>query len=284
CDPSDSVGILDRFHRDIEFTTSDEQFFEIVRQRNRRAMFEPIEYVAICSPNDLHMRHCSSTLLSDANAICEKPLVIDPCDLDALQLLEQKTGRRVYTILQLRLHEQLIALKQSITHNAGCLRDVVVTYVTGRGQWYYASWKGAQHRSGGIAMNIGIHLFDLLIWLFGKPSLVKLYRSEPKRMSGVLMLESARVRWFLSLDAADARLASSGNSHTTFRSITVDGADIDFTDGITQLHQRAYESILAGQGVGIGEARASIELTERLRNIEISPPDEHQHPLLLRGH
>jgi UDP-N-acetyl-2-amino-2-deoxyglucuronate dehydrogenase len=282
-DVSDSVGILDRYGLDIEFAISDRQLFESVELRNRRGSAEPIDYVSICTPNDLHCEHCASALLSGAHAICEKPLAITNKDLDALESVEQRTGRRIYTVLQLRAHERLIELKRQLSSQAAQPHEVVVTYVTGRGRWYHASWKGAEHRSGGIAMNIGIHLFDLLIWLFGRPIDVKLYLSEPKRMSGALILESARVRWYLSVEAADVQLAAPGNTNTTFRCMTVDGAEIDFTHGFADLHQHVYRQILGGEGLGIAAARSSVALTESLRISELSRFDADLHPLLLSG-
>jgi UDP-N-acetyl-2-amino-2-deoxyglucuronate dehydrogenase len=218
-----------------------------------------------------------------ADVICEKPLVINPWNLDLLEELEEETGHRVNTILQLRLHPELLKLKQSLQQElASGQKDVVMTYITGRGGWYQVSWKGQSEKSGGVATNIGIHLFDLLLWLFGPAGESRVYHADENRISGFLELEHARVRWFLSVDANDLPFAAQPGKKTTFRSITVDGRELEFSEGFTDLHTRVYEETLAGRGFGIRDARPSVELTHRIRTAPILPRDDLAHPLLSR--
>jgi UDP-N-acetyl-2-amino-2-deoxyglucuronate dehydrogenase len=281
CDLRDSVGILDRYSLDAEFTTDPARFEALLARRNRGPSEDAIGYVSVCSPNDLHVDHCRAALIRSADVICEKPLAIDPGDLDTLEGLERKHGRRVFTVLQLRVRDELIALRRRVLANDDRKHEVVLTYVTGRGSWYRESWKGAVERSGGIATNIGIHLFDLLMWLFGQVQRERVYLSEPTRMSGTLELSRARVRWFLSVAPEDVPGATRSAGRATFRSITVDGEEVEFSEGFTGLHTRVYESILAGHGVGIEEARPSIELTYRLRHAKRSPLDGDEHSMLV---
>jgi UDP-N-acetyl-2-amino-2-deoxyglucuronate dehydrogenase len=206
-------------------------------------------------------------------------LVINPWNFDALQDLEAETKHHIYTVLQLRLHPELIRLKQSLQEEDG-KHDVILTYITSRGPWYHVSWKGQQDKSGGIATNIGVHFFDLLLWLFGPFANIRVYHSDNCRMSGFIELERARVRWFLSVDPQDLPSHAKVNGKTTYRSITVDGKEVEFSEGFTDLHTRVYEETLAGQGFGIGEARPSIELTYAIRTALISPKDECAHPFL----
>jgi len=216
-----------------------------------------------------------------ADVICEKPLVINPWNLDSLAEIEAETGCKVNTVLQLRVHPELLKLKQALQADEdGRQHDVVLTYITSRGIWYHVSWKGLQEKSGGVATNIGIHLFDLLLWLFGPAREVKLHHADNKRMSGYIELENARVRWFLSVDMNDLPDSAVVNGKKTFRSITVDGQEIEFSEGFTDLHTRVYEETLAGRGFGIQDARPSIELTYRIRTSEISPVDRLAHPKL----
>jgi UDP-N-acetyl-2-amino-2-deoxyglucuronate dehydrogenase len=216
-----------------------------------------------------------------ADVICEKPLVINPWNLDQLEEIEAETGRKVNTILQLRVHPELLKLKQALQEDtSGNPHDVVLTYVTSRGIWYQVSWKGQAEKSGGVATNIGIHFFDLLLWLFGSAGDVKLYHADEKRMSGYIELEHARVRWFLSVDVNDLPEAAVASGKKTFRSITVDGQEVEFSEGFTDLHTRVYEETLAGRGFGIQDARPSIELTHRIRTSPVSVLDSLAHPFL----
>ena len=205
-------------------------------------------------------------LRAGADALCEKPLVINPWNLDALENLERETGCRVFTVLQLRTHPQLIALREKLLAQAyGRRRRVVLTYVTSRGPWYHVSWKGTEEKSGGIATNIGIHFFDLLIWLFGKPGRCAVTTHEPLRMAGEFELENADVCWSLSVDRADVPREARERGRTTFRSITIDGEDVEFSEGFTELHTEVYRRTLAGDGFGIAAARPSVELVHGLR-------------------
>jgi UDP-N-acetyl-2-amino-2-deoxyglucuronate dehydrogenase len=215
-----------------------------------------------------------------AHAICEKPLVINPWNLDALQDLERETGRRVNTVLQLRLHPQLIALREKLRAEPGRQHDVCLTYVTARGLWYDVSWKGSGERSGGIVTNIGIHLFDLLLWLFGAVVTCAVHQRGDRWIGGFLELERARVQWFLSTDAADLPFPAQPGVKTTFRSITVDGREVEFSDGFADLHTRVYEEVLAGRGFGIDDGRPAIALSHRIRHAPASAPDAPPHPML----
>jgi UDP-N-acetyl-2-amino-2-deoxyglucuronate dehydrogenase len=236
----------------------------------------------VLSPNYLHDAHCRLGLRVDADVICEKPLVINPWNLDALQELEEESGRTINTVLQLRVHPQLIALKEHLSRSQNRIQhDVILTYITSRGLWYQHSWKGITEKSGGIATNIGIHFFDLLMWLFGEAGGVRVYQADKNRMSGYIDLEYARVRWFLSIDKDDLPYRTDPSGKTTYRSITIDGQEIEFSGVFSDLHTRVYERTLAGQGFRIAEARPSIELTYRIRTAPIMPLDEMAHPMLL---
>lgn len=268
-DPNDSVGILDRYSLDVRFFREIERFDRFLEKLRRGTDTNRIDYLSICSPNYLHDAHLRMALRAGADAICEKPLVINPWNLDALQDLERDTGRRVWTVLQLRVHPALVALRESLAKSGG-RHDVVLSYVTARGGWYDVSWKGSEERSGGVAANIGIHFFDLLLWLFGPVQEVEVHLREPRRMAGTLVLERANVRWFLSVNASDLPEAPQPGGKMTFRSITVDGKEIEFTEGFNDLHTRVYERTLAGDGFGIEEARPSIELVYRIRTAPVT--------------
>jgi UDP-N-acetyl-2-amino-2-deoxyglucuronate dehydrogenase len=242
---------------------------------------ERVQVVTICSPNYLHDAHCRLAMRVGADVICEKPLVVNPWNLDSLQEIESETGRKVNTILQLRVHPELLKLKARLDQESSDVQhDVMLSYVTSRGSWYHVSWKGQIEKSGGVATNIGIHFFDLLIWLFGPAGDTKVYHSDKERMSGFIELERARVRWFLSVDHNDLPETAKHANKTTFRSITVDDQEVEFSEGFTDLHTRVYERTLAGDGFGIADACPSIELTHRIRQAEISPADSLAHPFL----
>jgi UDP-N-acetyl-2-amino-2-deoxyglucuronate dehydrogenase len=280
-DPHDSASILDQYSMDVRFFREFERFDRHLEKLRRGPEEARIHYVSICSPNYLHDAHCRLALRVGADAICEKPVVINPWNLDTLQELERETGRRIWGVLQLRLHDTLAALREKLALEK-TTHDVVLTYITARGPWYHVSWKGQEEKSGGIAVNIGIHFFDLLLWLFGPAVGYRLYEAGHKRMSGFLELERARVRWLLSVDAADLPFRATPGGRTTFRSMTVDGQEIDFTEGFTDLHTRVYEEVLAGRGFGIEEVRPSIELVHRIRQEEPRTADELAHPRLRR--
>ena len=280
-DPFDSVGVLDSYFPDAHFFTSIERFQRHIEKLRTGPEEERIHYLSICSPNYVHDAHIRMALRSGADAICEKPLVISPWNLDLLTELESETGQRVYTVLQLRLHPALQALKQALDRRQNRSKaDVVLTYITRRGNWYHISWKGDPEKSGGLAMNIGIHFFDLLLWLFGPVEKTEVHHVTEKNMAGLLELEWARVRWFLSIDEHDLPEQARANGKYAYRSITVDGEEIEFSGGFTDLHTRVYEQTLAGRGFDIETARPSIELVHQIRCSEITPHPRHMHPIL----
>jgi UDP-N-acetyl-2-amino-2-deoxyglucuronate dehydrogenase len=278
-DPKDSVGILDQYSFDVKFFTEIERFDRHLEKLRRGPEEGRVQYISVCSPNYLHDAHCRLALRVGADVLCEKPLVINPWNFEALEELEAETKHRIYTILQLRLHPELIKLRQSLQSQKG-ESDVMLTYITSRGPWYHVSWKGQLDKSGGIATNIGVHFFDLLLWLFGPLANLRVYHSDNHRMSGFIELEQARVRWFLSVDSEDLPLQTRAAGKTTYRSITVNGQEVEFSEGFTDLHTRVYEETLAGRGFGITQARPSIELTYAIRTAPISPKDDCVHPLL----
>jgi UDP-N-acetyl-2-amino-2-deoxyglucuronate dehydrogenase len=276
-DPHDAAGILDQFSFDVRFFTEVERFDRHLEKLRRGPEEGRVDFVSVCSPNYLHDAHCRLALRVGADAICEKPLVVNPWNLDALQELEAEYKKRIYTVLQLRLHPKLIQLREKLRSDH-CHHDVCLTYVTGRGRWYNVSWKGTVEKSGGIATNIGIHFFDLLIWLFGRVTGYRVHLADSKRMAGFLDLERARVRWFLSVDPVDVPAGQKESNRTTYRSITIDGTEIDFTEGFVDLHQRVYEETLAGRGFGIEDSRPSIELVHRIRQAPVVAAGGDAHP------
>jgi UDP-N-acetyl-2-amino-2-deoxyglucuronate dehydrogenase len=283
-DPHDSVGILDHFSFGVRYFPEFERFDRYLDKLHRGPEEKRLHYLSICSPNYLHDAHIRLALRVGADAICEKPLVINPWNLDALEELEQETGRRVYAILQLRVHPALVALKEKLqAEPQNGKYDVVLTYITSRGNWYDVSWKGVEERSGGIATNIGVHLFDLLVWLFGPVERCLVHLKESKRMAGFLELKNANVRWFLSADVKDLPYPGIPGSKTTFRSITVGGKEIEFTEGFTDLHTRVYEKTLEGKGFGIEDARSAIDLVYRIRTSAVTPINSTAHHALLRS-
>ena len=282
-DPHDAVGVLDKYAFDVRFFTEIERFDRHLEKLRRGAPSERVDYVSVCSPNYLHDAHIRLALRVGAHVICEKPLVINPWNLDALQELEGETGGRVNTVLQLRLHPQLVALKEQLaSERAHDLHEVSLTYITARGRWYDVSWKGSDERSGGIVTNIGIHFFDLLLWLFGGVVSCEVHLREPRRIGGYVQLERARVRWFLSCETADLPFVPEAGGKATFRSITVDGREVEFSEGFTDLHTRVYEEALAGRGFGIDDSRPSIELCHRLRSSPVSVDATKVHPAVVR--
>jgi len=281
-DPHDAVGVLDRYSFGVRFFTEFERFDRHLEKLRRGPESDRVHFVTICSPNYLHDAHIRLALRVGADALCEKPLVINPWNLDALEELERETGRRVYTVLQLRLHPDLIALRERLRQEQGRDRhNVCLTYITARGPWYDVSWKGSEERSGGLVTNIGIHFFDLLIWLFGSVTECRVHLNEGRRVAGYLELERAQVRWLLSANHTDLPFAPKPGVKTTFRSITVDGDEIEFSEGFADLHTRVYQEMLAGRGFGIADARPSIELTHRIKKTPVIPSEAAvQHPLL----
>jgi UDP-N-acetyl-2-amino-2-deoxyglucuronate dehydrogenase len=271
-DPHDAVGLLDRFGFDVRFFTEFERFDRHLEKLRRGPESERVQYVSICSPNYLHDAHMRLALRVGADALCEKPLVINPWNLDALQELERETERRIYTVLQLRLHPALAAFRERLRNETSKRHQVQLAYLTARGRWYDVSWKGVEERSGGIVTNIGIHFFDLLVWLFGDVQTSEVHLREGKRAAGTMTLKTADVQWFLSAEASDLPFEPTPGVKTTFRAITVDDQQLEFSEGFTDLHTRVYEEVLAGRGFGIDDARPSIELSHRIRQAEITAP------------
>ncbi|MBT8380946.1 MAG: Gfo/Idh/MocA family oxidoreductase, partial [Ignavibacteria bacterium] len=279
-DPHDSVGILDRYFNDASFFTEFERFDRHLENLKRNVPGEKIDYLSICSPNNLHDAHIRLALRLGANAICEKPLVINPWNLDVLQELEEESASKVYTVLQLRLLPSLIKLKKESSAKKNSKKhDVELTYITPRGMWYSYSWKGNPERSGGIGTNIGIHFFDLLLWLFGGTQKCEVHISNSSRTGGFIELENANIKWFLSLNKNDIP-PHAKESNSTFRSIKVDNKEIEFSKGFTNLHTRVYENILDGNGYGIEDARASIELAYKIRNAAHCNNFDYLHPIV----
>jgi UDP-N-acetyl-2-amino-2-deoxyglucuronate dehydrogenase len=282
-DPHDSVGILDRFFHDTVFFTDVERFDRFLDRLRRGPEEERIHYLSVCSPNYLHDAHIRLALRSDADAICEKPIVLNPWNLDALQDDERETGRSVKTILQLRVHPSLLELRSMLEKTPANRRhDVTLTYVTSRGPWYLYSWKGSVEQSGGLATNIGIHLFDLLLWLFGSVQQSEIHLANDQHVGGFFELQHANVRWFLSIKREDLPPAELEKGKSTYRSIAIDGKEIEFSEGFNDLHTRVYEEILAGRGFGIDDARPSVELAYRLRNADIVRPAGNIHENVAR--
>lgn len=281
-DPHDSVGILDRYFPHTAFFTEFERFDRHLERIKRDGERGGIDYLSICVPNYLHDAHCRLALRLGANALCEKPLVAHPWQLDALQELEQESDGKVYTILQLRVHPSLIALKERIDAAPKDKKyQVNLSYITSRGQWYLYSWKGNPDKSGGIAANIGVHFFDMLIWLFGGVQNTEVYLKDKTKMSGMLELENADVTWYLSIDKTDLPQSAVAEGKPTFRSITFDGEEIEFSGGFTDLHTVLYQQTLDGNGFTMDTARPSIELVDSIRQMKVSEVIRHGHPFLL---
>ena len=278
-DPHDSVGLIDSYFPDAAFFTEVERFDRHLELLRRGPESERVRYVSVCSPNHLHDAHIRLALRTGADAICEKPLVLNPWNLDQLAEIESESGQRVCTILQLRVHPALVALRERIQSDSGRQHHVRLTYVTSRGTWYHYSWKGDPKRSGGIATNIGVHFFDLLQWLFGSAEAQQVHLLEPEKAAGTLELQHADVEWFLSLDPADLPDGVRGAA-PTYRSITVDGDEVEFSGGFRDLHTLVYERTLAGGGFGLEDARPSIELVHRIRHAVPVAPGASAHPFV----
>ncbi len=278
-DPHDSVGIIDSYFPQASFFTEFERFDRHLEKIRREKNGDAIDYLTICSPNNLHDAHIRLAMRVEADAICEKPLVLNPWNLDILQELEQEYNQRVWTILQLRVHPSLLELKKKLSASTSEKRHKVrLTYITSRGLWYHYSWKGDEQKSGGIGTNIGIHFFDMLFWLFGKPDVVELHVREANRMGGFLELPNADVEWYLSLEDQDLP-QKLDNGSRTHRSITIDGEEIEFSGGFRDLHTKIYEETIAGNGFGIDDSRPSIELVHNLRNCKLTQnPKGEMHP------
>ena len=279
-DPNDSVGIIDSHFPGADFFTEFERFDRYVDKQRREG--NGVDYVSICSPNYLHDSHMRFALRSNADAICEKPLVLNPWNIDGLLEIEQDTGRKVNTILQLRVHPAITELRERIRREAkDGKHEVDLTYITSRGHWYLQSWKGDEKKSGGIATNIGVHFFDMLHFVFGELQDNRVHLAEDTRAAGYLEYEHARVRWFLSVDINDVPARAREQGQRTFRSITVEGREIEFSGGFTDLHTRSYEEILAGRGFGLEENRVAIETVASIRSAMPQGRGE-QHPYVAK--
>ncbi|NQU53264.1 MAG: Gfo/Idh/MocA family oxidoreductase [Bacteroidetes bacterium] len=279
-DRFDVMGRIDSFFPETEFFLEHENLDKYMD--DLRMGGAPIDFVSICTPNYMHPSHIRFALRNGANAICEKPLVIYPKDMHIIKDIEAETGKRVYTVLQLRYHPTILKLKKEIEEAGNKMHDIDLSYVTTRGKWYFKSWKGDIQKSGGVATNIGIHFFDMLTWIFGdvKENIVHVY--DHNKAAGYLQLEKARVRWFLSLDANDLPKVATDGGSRTYRSITVDGNEVEFSGGFTDLHTVTYQNILNGNGFGIDDARESIELTDYIRNTKPIGLKGDYHPFLLK--
>jgi UDP-N-acetyl-2-amino-2-deoxyglucuronate dehydrogenase len=283
-DPHDCVGRLDSFFPDARFFTEIERFDRYLEKVRRGPAENRVEYISICTPNYLHDAHTRLALRVRAHAICEKPLVISPWNLDTLEELEAEYGTRVYNVLQLRLIPSLVALKQQLSQQTPREKaEICLSYITRRGRWYDVSWKGSPDKSGGVALNIGIHFFDLLLWLFGNVEQSAVHLSEPRKMAGLLTLERARVRWFLSTDVDDLPEHVRDAGGFAYRSFTYDDQELEFSDGFQGLHTRVYEEILAGRGTGIRDARPAIELVHQINQTEPKMSLRDAHPFLDRS-
>ncbi len=277
-DINDSVGIIDSYFPEADFFVEFERFDRHIDKLRRDGT--RVDFISICSPNYLHDSHIRFALRSGAHAICEKPLVLNPWNYDGLSEFEKETGKKVYNVLQLRLHPSIARLRKKILDSPkDRIHDVDLTYITSRGSWYHYSWKGSIQKSGGIATNIGIHFFDMLIWIFGdiRKNVTNLLESD--KASGFLELEQARVRWYLSVDYNDLPDEARKKGQRTFRSITIDGKEIEFSDGFTDLHTDTYRQILDGKGFGLEESKKSIEVVYDIRNSKPSGKTVDCHPL-----
>jgi UDP-N-acetyl-2-amino-2-deoxyglucuronate dehydrogenase len=265
-DKHDNVGIMDSYFPNADFFTEFERFDRHLDKLKR--LGQRVQYVSICSPNYLHDAHIRYALRYGADAICEKPLVLNPWNIDALQEIENETGKRINTILQLRLHPAIIALRKRIQEGPkNKVYDINLRYITSRGNWYHTSWKGDLPKSGGIATNIGIHFFDMLMWIFGEVKNVNLTSTAADHAEGQLQLERANVNWFLSINYDHVPDAVKQTGKRTFRTLTMEGEELEFSDGFTDLHTKSYEEILKGNGFGLKEARPSVQLVHEIREL-----------------
>jgi UDP-N-acetyl-2-amino-2-deoxyglucuronate dehydrogenase len=286
-DPYDGVGIMDSFFPGADFFIEPERFDRHLDKLRRNAVnskeFEhtKIDFVSICSPNYMHDSHIRLALRNDCHAICEKPIVLNPWNAEALKVIEEETGKKVNTILQLRLHPAILALKEKIQKEPpGKIHNLNLTYITSRGKWYYRSWKGNVEKSGGIATNIGVHFFDMLTWIFGNVKENKVHVLTPDRAAGYLQLEKAEIRWFLSLNYDDIPQEIKKSGKTTFRTLDMDGTEIEFTEGFTDLHTVSYRNILDGKGFGLEDGKKAIEIVYHIRNATPVGLKEDYHPML----
>ncbi|KGD63488.1 oxidoreductase family, NAD-binding Rossmann fold family protein [Alcanivorax nanhaiticus] len=280
-DPNDSVGVIDSYFPNADFFTEFERFDRHLDKLKRSGHKDKVDYISICSPNYLHDSHMRFALRSGADAICEKPLVLNPWNIDGLLDIEKDTGNKINTILQLRVHPSIVALREKVmSENRDTKHEVDLTYITSRGHWYLQSWKGDEKKSGGIATNIGVHFYDMLHFIFGDLQENVVHHSDATSAAGYLEYEKARVRWFLSVDYKYVPQSAKESGMRTYRSITVDGEEIEFSGGFTDLHNRSYEEILAGRGFGLEENRVAIETVSHIRNASPVGLTGNYHPFL----
>ena len=280
-DINDSVGILDSHFPNAEFFTEFEEFEAYLGDENLAGRY--LDYIAICSPNYLHLAHMKFALRNGIDVICEKPLVLNSSDLEEVRAYEQAYGARVHSILQLRLHPSILMLREKVeTAPAGKIFDVDLTYITSRGRWYMRSWKGFDQKSGGVATNIGVHFFDMLHFIFGSILDNEVHFRDQYTCSGYLECERARVRWFLSIDAGHLPDNAVSGEKITYRSISIEGEELEFSQGFTDLHTQSYSRVLAGNGYGVDENRTAIETVENIRVASIAEKPRNPHPLLMR--
>jgi UDP-N-acetyl-2-amino-2-deoxyglucuronate dehydrogenase len=277
-DKFDSVGMMDRYFPNADFFIEFERFDRHIQKLRRNGTH--LDYVSICTPNYLHDAHIRMALRSEAHAICEKPIVLNPWNIDALEAIEKESAGNIYTILQLRLHSAIVALKAKVEATQKKEKyEVDLTYITSRGKWYDISWKGDESKSGGIATNIGVHFYDMLCWVFGEVQENIVHLREKHKASGYLEFENARVRWFLSIDETDLPQSVKEKGQRTYRSIAIDNEELEFSDGFTELHTKSYQQILKGNGFGLSDVRKSIEIVHDIRNAILVTKGE-KHPLL----
>jgi UDP-N-acetyl-2-amino-2-deoxyglucuronate dehydrogenase len=280
-DPNDSVGILDSFFPNADFFIEYERFDRHI-QKLKKQTYNKVDYISICSPNFLHDSHIRFALRSGANAICEKPIVLNPWNIDNLISIEQEFGKKVYTILQLRLHPSIIKLKEMVRQSKkDKVFDVDLTYITSRGNWYFYSWKGDEKKSGGVATNIGVHFYDMLHFIFGNVKENIVHYKDEKKVAGFLEFEKARVRWFLSVDDKDLPINISKLNQRTYRSIIIDKEEFEFSEGFSDLHTKIYQDILQGKGFGLEENRVAIQTVSVIRNANPIGMIGDYHPNLL---
>jgi UDP-N-acetyl-2-amino-2-deoxyglucuronate dehydrogenase len=282
-DPNDSVGVIDSYFPNADFFTEFERFDRHL-EKLRRENNQRIDYISICSPNYLHDAHIRFALRIGADAVCEKPVVLNPWNVDALDEIAHETGKKVNTILQLRLHPAISELKKRVDQSPKAKKyDLDLAYITARGHWYMISWKGNVSKSGGVATNIGIHFFDILQWIFGGVQKNVVHVDEPQRTAGFLELERARIRWFLSIKQDDLPQEPVPGKLAAYRSITINDEEIDFSCGITDLHTKSYEEILNGRGFALQETKPSVEIVSTIRKIKPIGLKGDYHPLLKRS-
>jgi UDP-N-acetyl-2-amino-2-deoxyglucuronate dehydrogenase len=285
-DPYDGVGIMDNYFPDANFFIEPERFDRHLDKLRRESIMntaddKKVDFVSICSPNYMHDSHIRLALRNDAHAICEKPIVLNPWNIDALNVIQNETRRKVFTIFQVRLHPAINALRERIRNGPQDKRyNLDLTYITSRGKWYHRSWKGDIEKAGGIATNIGIHFFDLLSWIFGEPKLNRVHVLETDKAGGFLELEKADIRWFLSLDNNDIPETLKKQGKRTYRSLSLEGEEIEFSDGFTDLHTESYKQIIEGKGFGLMDAKSSVTIVHQIRNSKVIGLTGDYHPFL----